>query len=103
VVGHQSWRNDPSYLQVHTGQDVRVTNRGGRVHTFTRVANFGGGRIPPLSQGLVPAPECFPPTPAGNVPPGESVEVTGLTPGNHRFQCCFHPWMRAMVKVEPED
>src|SRR5688572_15274879 len=48
VVGHQSWRNDPSYLQVHTGQDVRVTNRGGRVHTFTRVANFGGGRIPPL-------------------------------------------------------
>jgi plastocyanin len=75
---------------------VKVTNRGGRVHTFTEVAEFGGGRVPPLNQGLVPAPEC---ATATNVPPGTSQEVTGLGPGNHRFQCCIHPWMRALVKV----
>jgi hypothetical protein len=26
----------------------------------------------------------------------------GLAEGNHRFQCCIHPWMRAIVKVKPE-
>ncbi len=20
--------------------------------------------------------------------------------GNHRFMCCFHPWMRALIKVK---
>ena len=96
VIGHQAWRNDPPYLQVHTDQDVKVTNRGGRVHTFTEVAEFGGGRVPPLNQGLAPAPEC---ATAANMPPGASSDVTGLSAGNHRFQCCIHPWMRAVVKV----
>jgi plastocyanin len=96
VIGHEAWRNDPPYLQVHTDQDVKVTNRGGRVHTFTEVAEFGGGRVPPLNQGLVPAPEC---ATAANMPPGATAEVTGLSAGNHRFQCCIHPWMRAVVKV----
>ena len=32
-----------------------------------------------------------------------AVEVDNLTPGNHKFQCCIHPWMRAIVKVKPED
>jgi hypothetical protein len=27
--------------------------------------------------------------------------VADLAPGNHRFQCCIHPWMRAIVKVKP--
>ena len=100
VVGHQAWRNDPPYLQVQAEQGVRVTNRGGRVHTFTEVAEFGGGRVPPLNQGLVPAPEC---STATNVAPGASQEIAGLGPGNHRFQCCIHPWMRAVVKVAPEN
>jgi hypothetical protein len=26
--------------------------------------------------------------------------VSGLTVGNHRFQCCNHPWMRAIIKVK---
>ena len=100
VVGHQAWRNDPSYLKIETGEDVRVRNRGGRTHTFTEVAEFGGGRVPALNQGLVPAPQC---ATSVNVPPGGSIEVTGLSAGNHRFQCCIHPWMRAVVKVKPED
>ena len=31
---------------------IKVTNRGGRGHTFTEVAEFGGGRVPPLNVGL---------------------------------------------------
>jgi plastocyanin len=96
-VGHQAWHNDPPYLELISGDSVRVRNRGGRVHTFTKVQNFGGGNVPPLNGGLAPAPEC---ASAENVPPGESTTVEGLTPGNHRYQCCIHPWMRALVKVK---
>ena len=58
TVGHPSWRNEPSYLRIEPGEAVRVRNEGGRGHTFTEVATFGGGRVPPLSRGLTPAPEC---------------------------------------------
>jgi len=91
---------DPSYLKVETEDGVSVRNSGGRMHTFTEVAAFGGGRVPPLNQGLAMAPEC---ATATNIPPGTGAEVTGLSAGNHRFQCCIHPWMRAIVKVKPED
>jgi plastocyanin len=100
VVGHQAWRNDPTYLKVRTGKTVRVQNEGGRAHTFTEVAMFGGGKVPPLNQGLVVAPECPGST---NIDPGGSAEVSGLTVGNHRFQCCIHPWMRALIKVKAHD
>lgn len=99
-VGHQAWRNDPSYVELVSGDSVNVKNRGGRVHTFTMVQNFGGGRVPPLNGGLAQAPEC---AQAQNVAPGDSTTVEGLAPGNHRFQCCIHPWMRALVKVKPEN
>jgi len=99
VIGHPSWRNEPSHLTIKTGNKVRVTNKGGRGHTFTEVTNFGGGFVPPLNTGLTPAPEC---TPVGTIalPPGATVELTGLGPGLHRFQCCIHPWMRATIKVQ---
>lgn len=99
VVGHQAWRNDPSYLVVEHGTTLRVKNVGGREHTFTEVADFGGGVVPPLSRGLTLAPEC--PLSIG-VLPGDSVKVSGLAVGNHLFQCCIHPWMRALVKVKPD-
>ena len=98
VVGHQAWRNDPSYLKARTDQDVTVRNYGGRVHTFTEVAAFGGGRVPDLNQGLEPAPEC---ATATNVPPRGTVTLTNLSAGNHHYQCCIHPWMRAVIKVKP--
>jgi hypothetical protein len=100
VIGHQAWRNDPPYLKIETDEDVKVRNRGGRTHTFTEVANFGGGRVPPLNKGLVMAREC---ATATNIPPGTGLNLTGLSPGNHRFQCCIHPWMRAIVKVKAKD
>lgn len=100
TVGHPAWRMEPSYLRVSSGNSVRVTNDGGRLHTFTEVAQFGGGRVPPLNIGLTPAPECAPTAPnVNNVPPGERLELNNLSPGNHRYQCCIHPWMRALIRV----
>ena len=32
---------------------------------------------------------------------GVVIVLSGLGVGNHRFMCCIHPWMRAMVKVKP--
>jgi hypothetical protein len=103
VVGHPSWRIEPSYMSVDLRKSLRIINEGGREHTFTEVADFGGGRIAGLSSGLTPAPECqiapgaVDPTLVG---PEQSLEVGGLDPGLHKFQCCFHPWMRAAVRVE---
>jgi len=99
LIGHPSWRNEPSHLTVRSGKSVRVTNKGGRGHTFSEVANFGGGFVPPLNIGLTPTPEC---TPEGTIPlaPGATIELTGIAPGLHKFQCCIHPWMRATIRVE---
>ena len=100
LIGHQAWRNDPPYLKIETDEDVKVRNRGGRIHTFTKVAAFGGGRVPPLNQGQTTVPEC---RTAVEIPPGAGVRLSGFSPGNHKFQCCIHPWMRAIVKVKAEE
>ena len=96
VIGHQAWRNDPAYLKIRSRATVHVKNKGGRDHTFTEVAEFGGGIVPPLNVGLTPAPEC---DNADILPPGASMRLGDLDPGNHRFQCCLHPWMRTLIKV----
>ena len=88
---------DPAFSEARAGKALVVTNDGGRTHTFTQVANFGGGKVPPLNEGLTPAPEC---AASVNIAPGERVVLQGLTEGDHLYQCCIHPWMRALVKVE---
>lgn len=103
VVGHQAWRNEPSFLAPQVGKEVRVKNEGGRLHTFTEVASFGGGRIGGLNFGLLPAPECQPGAGAVDLVPGATQRITGLSVGPHRFQCCIHPWMRALIEVQPDD
>lgn len=102
VVGHQSWRNDPSYLVVREGTSLKVRNTGGRSHSFTKVANFGGGITPPpINKGLAQAPEC--PFAIGVLPGGSiTIPTADLPVGDHLFQCCFHPWMRAQVTVLPK-
>lgn len=102
TVGHPSWRNEPSHLTVARGKSIRVTNDGGRGHSFTKVANFGGGAVPGLNVNMTRAPECplGPQNVTDAVPPGGSTEISGLAAGLHRFQCCFHPWMRATIRVE---
>jgi plastocyanin len=108
VIGHPAWRFEPGYLDVRAGQTVRVTNSGGEGHTFTEVAAFGGGSIPLLNGvngptgtfPLTPAPEC-PANPAALavLAPGDTVGIK-LSPGAHNFECCIHPWMRAVIDVE---
>jgi plastocyanin len=100
VVGHTAWAFGPSYLKLGAGGTLRVTNVGGRDHTFTEVAQFGGGNVPnpALNKGLTMAPEC---AASVIVRPGGKAVVEGLAPGDHKFQCCIHPWMRAQVEVLP--
>jgi len=108
VIGHLAWFFDPNYLKVDANKKIRIRNEGGRTHTFTKVAAFGGGRVPPLNQAppgapsLVPAPECVTPGLSEDLLAGARDEIDGLAPGNHKFQCCIHPWMRTLVKVVPE-
>ena len=105
IIGHPAWNFSPGYVSIRSGQTVRGTNVGGEVHTFTEVTDFGGGVVPALNgvggpPGTVPlvlAPECSSST---SVLSGETVHVTGLAPGVHKFMCCIHPWMRAVVDVE---
>jgi hypothetical protein len=35
VVGHPGWRMEPSFSEARAGKSLRVTNDGGRTHTFT--------------------------------------------------------------------
>jgi plastocyanin len=101
-VGHPAWRFEPAYLDIHAGQTLRVTNIGGEEHTFTQVVTFGGGSIAVLNgTDVIRAPEC-PANPANLdvVTQGQTLDVKGLSPGEHKFMCCIHPWMRAVVEVE---
>jgi hypothetical protein len=106
--GHPSWRIAPPYVEDRRQDEIRVRNTGGRVHTFTEVVRFGNGYVPPLNaQGAFVAPECVAPTggpspqaQATNVAPGAELRVEDLEPGTHNFQCCIHPWMRTVVKIE---
>ena len=107
VVGHPAWRFEPAYLDLRAGHTLRVTNSGGENHTFTEVATFGGGFVPPLNGvgaagkiPLTPAAACVPPPGTAIVTPGSTIDINGLAPGVHSFQCCIHPWMRAVVTVE---
>jgi plastocyanin len=104
VVGHPSWRNEPGHILIREGKTIHIQNQGGRPHTFTEVAEFGGGRAPnpALNRGLTMAPECaLAPSTVDPVElsPGEPLNLTASGLGIHKFQCCFHPWMRATVRV----
>ena len=93
------WRFAPSVANVRVGQSFVATNVGGEVHTFTRVADFGGGIVPLLNDlAHVPrvAPECALEAldPDDFVPPGGTYRETVDRSGALKFQCCIHPWMR---------
>ena len=98
-----AWRFSPAQLGLSAGGTLQATNRGGEDHTFTEVAAFGGGCVPPLNAilGLTPVPECSVPGLFGQtlVEQGATFEVTGLAPGVHRFECLIHPWMQTTVTV----
>jgi plastocyanin len=97
-----AWHFAPPNANVRVGQAFLATNNGGEVHTFTEVADFGGGIVPLLNQltgEATVAPECAALEPDDFVAPGgtykEDVEHTGTL----KFQCCIHPWMRLEAKA----
>jgi plastocyanin len=99
------WDFEPDSLTVDEGTPIIAVNQGGEPHTFTEVANFGGGFIPPLNDGQNSVPECA----AGyssvavastRILQGSQFQVAGLSKGVHHFQCCIHPWMRMTVVVK---
>jgi hypothetical protein len=100
------WRNQPSQMLLNVGRPTFVENVGGEPHTFTEVAEFGGGFVNELngiSGNPIPAPECLNFANITIIPPGgtEQGPTAGsdLSVGIHKFQCCIHPWMRTVVEV----
>ena len=99
-LGHPAWRNAPSYLKVPGRGNLQVANEGGRTHSFTEVAAFGNGIVPPLNPNAQPAvPECGDFS-ESTLAPGATMKIDRLEKGVHKYQCCFHPWMRAEVRVD---
>ena len=95
-----AWHFAPSTLNVRVGQELVAINKGGEAHTFTEVAAFGGGIVPvlnDLSGTPVPAPECLALTPDDFVPPGGTHREVVDEAGTELYECCLHPWMRAVV------
>jgi len=101
----RGWDFEPDTLHIEKGTTLSIVDQGGEPHTFTEVAQFGGGFIDGLNNGEATVPEC-----AGgfaNVAvartrllQGSHVEITGLKKGKHLFECCIHPWMRVKVNVK---
>ena len=98
-----AWHFAPGVVRMSDGEALQARNNGGETHTFTEVAQFGGGLVDILNQlsgNPVPAPECNP----GNreiqfVPPGGKTDPDLEEPGVHHYQCCIHPWMRTDIIV----
>jgi plastocyanin len=101
----RGWDFEPDILKVREGTDVSVVDQGGEPHTFTEVAKFGGGFIPGLNAGEEVVPECsggFKNVAVAKtrILQASTLEITGLSKGEHKFQCCIHPWMRVKVEVK---
>ena len=97
-----AWHFAPGVVNVQLGQTLVARNNGGEVHTFTEVENFGGGSVPVLNQlsgNPDPAPECLALTASDSIPPGGTTSDVEDESGTELYQCCIHPWMRAVVHV----
>ena len=101
-----NWDFEPDSLTIQSLTILEVVNQGGEIHTFTEVAQFGGGFVPPANPpGESVVPEC-----AGGfsnvkvastrILAGSHLNITGLSKGTHLFQCCIHPWMHFQVTVK---
>jgi plastocyanin len=106
-----AWEYGGGDIRVSAGTSFQVDNKGGETHTFSIVANFGGGRVPGLntrSGNPVAAPECVAGPNATNVDiaSGNGITVTTgangamKTKGTFKVQCCIHPWMRTTVTIQ---
>ena len=100
-----NWDFEPDTLHIRKGTVLSVVDQGGEPHTFTEVEHFGGGFIGPLNGGEATVHECeggFSRVEVARtrILQGSQLQITGLSKGEHFFQCCIHPWMRAKVEVK---
>ena len=107
AAGHpdKKWDFEPDTVSMKQGTTLSVVDQGGEPHTFTEVQEFGGGFIAGLNGGENTVPEC-----AGGfgkvkvartrLLQGSQLQVVGLSKGEHKFECCIHPWMRVKVEVK---
>lgn len=99
------WHFAPPKSNVQVGQEFVAVNRGGEVHTFTEVAEFGGGIVPILNTlSRVPevAPECQALEPDDFVPAGGTYREGIDRAGALKYQCCIHPWMRLEARASED-
>jgi plastocyanin len=97
-----AWHFAPGVANARVGETFLASNTGGEVHTFTEVAQFGGGIVPFLNQlSGTPnvAPECSALEPDDFVAPGGTYHEAVDHSGTVKFQCCIHPWMRLEAQV----
>jgi len=97
-----AWHFSPRQVQLKEGQAVQAHNSGGELHTFTEVAEFGGGFIQELNDltgNPVPAPACLDFAHLEFIPPGGANTPDVEDVGEHKYMCCIHPWMRTTVTV----
>ena len=97
-----SWHFSRPVTNARVGQNLLITNRGGEVHTFTEVEEFGGGIVANLNElAGVPnvAPECLGLAPGDFVAPGQTLTETEDEEGDEKYQCCIHPWMHLDLHV----
>jgi len=100
------WDFEPDSLTIHKDTILNVVDQGGEPHTFTEVEKFGGGFVPGLN---APNEDTVPECDGGfsrvevartRILQGSQLQLTGLSKGEHLFQCCIHPWMRMKVEVK---
>jgi plastocyanin len=99
------WDFEPDVINIKKGTILTVVDQGGEPHTFTEVAEFGGGFIPDLNHGEATVRECV----GGfsnvavaktRILQGSQRQIRDLSKGEHLFECCIHPWMRVKVEVK---
>ena len=96
------WHFSPTNVTMKVGQQLVANNRGGEVHSFTEVEEFGGGVVPVLNEALgltSVIPECQALAPGDFLPPGATSSEEEHDAGVEKYQCCIHPWMRAIVRI----
>jgi len=101
-----AWHFAPGVANASVGETVLASNTGGEVHTFTEVAEFGGGIVPFLNQlAGTPnvAPECNALEPDDFIAPGATYKETVDHKGTVKFQCCIHPWMRLEARISSQN
>jgi plastocyanin len=99
-----AWRFSAPHVNVRAGDSLTVENRGGEVHTFSPVSQFGGGGIVDDINEILfgtTTPPTFFIGPLNFVAAGDeaTIPASTLTPGTHLFICAIHPWMEETVVV----